>query len=60
MDNSSSNLLTVPEVAERLRLGVVTIKRLIKRGELNAIKLGPNTVRVAESDLTAYLASRRS
>jgi excisionase family DNA binding protein len=54
------SLNTVEDTARRLVLGVVTVKRLIKRGELRALQLGHNTVRVPESAVKEYLASRQA
>ncbi len=53
-------LLSVETVAQRLDLGVVTIRRMIKRGELPAVRLGQNTVRIKQDDLEAFLESRKA
>lgn len=50
----SDRLLTAAEVAEHLRVSTMTIYRLVRRGELPAVRVGRN-YRVRESDLTAYL-----
>lgn len=47
-------LLTVREVAERLRLHPITVRRLIKAGRLPAVRLG-RSVRVHESDVNDLL-----
>jgi excisionase family DNA binding protein len=47
-------LLTAGEVADRLRVSTMTIYRLIRRGELPAVRVGRN-YRVRASDLEAYL-----
>jgi len=44
-------LLTVEEAAERISVHPETIRRMIRRGELSALKVGP-TYRVDPSDLT--------
>src|SRR3990170_6194313 len=46
----SEALLTVQEVAERLRMHPITVRRLIKAGRLPALRLG-RSVRVRESDV---------
>jgi excisionase family DNA binding protein len=47
-------LLTAAEVADQLRVSTMTIYRLIRRGELAAVRVGRN-YRVRERDLAAYL-----
>jgi excisionase family DNA binding protein len=50
------SLLTVAEVAEALRVSSMTIYRLIKAGDLPALRVGKN-YRIRLQDLEAYLAS---
>ncbi len=50
----SSDLLTVKEVAERLRVSQPTILRMIDDGELPAIRVR-NQWRIRRSDLDDYL-----
>ncbi len=47
-------LLTVAEVADELRVSNMTVYRLIKKGDLAAIRVGKN-YRIRQSDLAAYL-----
>jgi excisionase family DNA binding protein len=47
-------LLTVREVAEAMRVSTMTVYRLIKAGELRAIRVGKH-FRIRESDLSGYL-----
>jgi excisionase family DNA binding protein len=47
-------LLTANEVADQLRVSTMTIYRLIRRGELAAVRVGRN-YRVRAGDLEAYL-----
>lgn len=47
-------LLTVAEVADVLRVSNMTVYRLIKGGELPAIRVGKN-YRIRQHDLDAYL-----
>lgn len=49
-------LLTVSEVARTLRVSNMTVYRLIKGGELPALRIGKN-YRIREVDLDAYLSS---
>ncbi len=50
-------MLTVPEVAERLRVAVSTVYALVENGKLGAFHIGPNdgAIRVSELQLQAYL-----
>jgi excisionase family DNA binding protein len=50
-------LLTVREVADAMRVSTMTVYRLIKAGELPAIRVGKH-FRIKNGDLVAYLDSR--
>lgn len=50
----SDPLLTAAEVADHLRVSTMTVYRLVRRGELPAVRVGRN-YRVRASDLAAYL-----
>ena len=50
-------LLTVAEVADRLRVSTMTIYRLIRAGDLPAVRVG-RSYRVFESALSDYLLSQ--
>jgi excisionase family DNA binding protein len=52
-----TQLLSVTTVAERLDVSQDTVRRLIARGELSAIRIGA-AVRVAAADLEAFLDRR--
>lgn len=53
----TDQLLTAAEVADQLRVSTMTVYRLIKSGELSAVRVGRN-YRVRRSDLDAYLESQ--
>ena len=53
---SKARFLTVQEVADLMRVSSMTVYRLIKAGELPAVRVG-RSFRVAEADVDAYLAS---
>lgn len=55
-------MLTVSEVAERLKLSLSAIYELIADGQLPSVRLGPKkgAVRVTEEDLQAFIESRRT
>lgn len=50
----SNQLLTAAEVADQLRVSTMTIYRLIRRGELPAVRVGRN-YRIRTRDLGAFL-----
>ena len=53
---SKARFLTVQEVADLMRVSSMTVYRLIKAGELPAVRVG-RSFRVAEGDVDTYLAS---
>lgn len=53
----STGFLTVAEVARQLRVSNMTVYRLVKGGELPAVKVGRG-YRVRETDLLKYLQDR--
>ena len=52
-----TRLLTVAEVAGVMRVSRMTVYRLIRKGQLKAIRVGRN-YRVREKDLDLYLESQ--
>ncbi len=54
IERAEDRLLTVPEVAERLRVHPITVRRHIKTGRLRAVRIG-RAVRVREADLQEYM-----
>jgi excisionase family DNA binding protein len=50
-------LLTVAEVADTMRVSNMTIYRLIKSGDLPALRVGKN-YRIRHSDVERFLAER--
>lgn len=52
-----ASLLTVAEVAKHIRVSNMTVYRLIKQGDLPAVRVG-KSYRVTEDDLNAYLSSQ--
>ena len=53
-------LLTVQEVAEAMRVSEKTVRRLIKRGDLTAYKVGDRgQLRVKEGELERYIEAQR-
>ena len=55
---SSSNLLTIANVAASLQVSTKTVRRLIDRGELDAIRIG-RSIRI-QPEALALLISRRA
>ena len=54
---TTDRLLTVHEVAGIMRVSNMTVYRLIKSGNLAAIRVGKN-YRIRESDVDNYLSDR--
>jgi len=54
---AGDRLLTVVEVAATMRVSNMTVYRLIKSGDLPALRVGKN-YRVRESDVDRYLWER--
>ena len=54
-----TNILTVAEIAAELKQNDQTIRNLIDRGDLPAVRVGTRRVRVLRSDLDAFLAEGR-
>ncbi len=54
---AGDRLLTVAEVAATMRVSTMTVYRLIKSGEMAALRVGKN-YRVREAELDRYLATR--
>ncbi|HWH31486.1 MAG TPA: helix-turn-helix domain-containing protein [Egibacteraceae bacterium] len=52
-------LLTVAEVAQHMRVSNMTVYRLIKSGQLPALRVGKN-FRIRGRDLSAYLEASRT
>ena len=53
-------LLTVPEVAETMKVSQSTVRRMIRRGLITAYKLGDRgQLRIKEDDVEQYVESRR-
>jgi len=47
--------LTVAEIAELVKVHPQTVRNLIDRGELRAVRIGPRRIRVAQTDLDEFL-----
>ena len=52
-----TRFLTVHEVAEQLRVSTMTVYRLIKSGDLGAVRVG-KSYRLREEDVDAFLAKQ--
>ena len=57
MEGFGEPLLTVGEVATLMRVSNMTVYRLIKAGQLSAIRVGKN-YRIRRSDVERYLSER--
>jgi excisionase family DNA binding protein len=52
-----TELLTLNEVADRLRVSTRTVQRLMRSGQLRFVKIGARTL-VTDKEVEAYLAAR--
>jgi len=57
-------MLTTPQAAERLNVHPDTIRRMIKAGKLNAVKLSTDTtrsqLRIDEKELEAFMLRQQT
>lgn len=60
MRKTNINLLTIQEVAEKLRISERTVYRYIDAGKLKVIKLTRKVTRIAESDLLQFLKKHKT
>jgi DNA binding domain, excisionase family len=58
MNNDAPRLLTTEQAAAALSVGSVTIRRWWKAGKLAGIKIGPNSLRFAESEIKRFIEER--
>ncbi len=60
MSLAEFRLLTIREVAERLRISPSTAYAMAQRGDLPVVRVGPRggAIRVLEQGLAAYVAER--
>lgn len=53
--NGVDELLTVAEIAERLKVNQQTVRNWIDRGELAGLRIGSRRVRIPESELERFI-----
>lgn len=53
-----SELLTIPEVADRLRVSRRTVERLVKAGRIRTVNIGRRRL-VTDREFEAYVAAAR-
>lgn len=51
---NQDQLLTLDQVAAKLQVSMSTVRRLLDRGELKAVRIG-RSLRVRPADLAAYI-----
>ena len=59
METKAREWLTVPEVAEELRIPRSRAYDLVQRGDLPAVRLGERTIRVNRRELERFLLETR-
>ena len=57
LTNAPARAETVAMAAERLSVDPKTVRRMVQRGELRAIRVGNKSLRILSSDVDALLAS---
>lgn len=57
MAQEQNRFMTVAEVAQLMRVSTMTVYRLIKAGDLPAVRVG-KSYRIRETDINGYLDSR--
>ncbi len=58
--DSEERLMTVEQVAERLQVNPETVRRWLRRGELEGVNLGHKAgYRVTEAQLQEFIESRK-
>lgn len=58
--SACSRLLTVKEVAARLRISTATVYGLCERGRLPYVRISTHAIRVAEQDLVEFVQGGRA
>lgn len=58
-NSGGSKLLTIPEVAERLRISIRAVYERVAAGHIRTLKLGRRTTRIEEAEVERYLAEAR-
>jgi excisionase family DNA binding protein len=53
-----AELLTVPQVADKLQVDEETIRRWLNSGKLKGVKIGGSLWRVNESDLIEFINTK--
>tara|TARA_R100000152_G_C6614053_1_gene66982 strand:- start:226 stop:465 length:240 start_codon:yes stop_codon:yes gene_type:complete len=53
--STGGNLLTIEEVAERLRVSTQTVREIIRGRRITVIKLSAQTTRIRELDLKQFI-----
>lgn len=58
MPTKGTDLLTIKEVADYLRMGLLTVYKLVKTGKIPAFKIGKQW-RVKKEDLEKYIETQK-
>jgi len=59
MENIEDELLTVEEVAARLKLTPCTVRRLALDGKITRVNVSEKLNRILKSDVDAYISNNR-
>lgn len=58
MVTNQEYFLKPAEVARRLNISVSQLHRMLNRGDLACVRMGPQTVRVRSVDLESYISAQ--
>ncbi len=58
-DRTFEPFLTIGQVAECLAVSELTVRRIVHRGEIAAVRVGERQLRIAPYELEGYLERRR-
>lgn len=54
-----NDYLRIKEVAERLAVSEQTVRKLVRLGKLDAIRIGNRSLRITRESIDAYVTSRK-
>ena len=59
-ESGNESLLTVEEVAQRLRVSIRSVRNLIRLGKIPIVRVTDRRIAIDENDVAAYISARRT